>query len=213
VGPSPEWGSELLVIGQRFVVRPPADATEQPDRAPMVVVWQVGEQRRSFRSAAATLPLSGLKAWRVYLSDSTPSTDFPALLDDLARTLSSYDGSHALVGVLDGAMITCETLVAHQLPVCALVLVSPNHSDGDGLVPLAGELITRYPALAVLVVTGGSEDPAGIDSSAGQLWQRLSVLSGMPDRIALINLSAPPLSPGSGLDGAVSDWLRRQLCC
>jgi pimeloyl-ACP methyl ester carboxylesterase len=134
------------VAGVPCTILEPRDVTRP---APLVVAWHLLDDPADPAGMAATLPLAGVDAWRVYLglpftgvrtppegpdfSDvvanvfepivRTGAQEFPAVLAELRATLP-VDGRLALVGGSIGAMVAQEVLAGGP-HVDAAALISP----------------------------------------------------------------------------------------
>lgn len=74
---SPSGSIEGTTGGLPYIAFPPYGAGPA-GAAPLLLVWHVGRRLRTARAVASALPLSGLAAWRLYLTGMPPADGFPA---------------------------------------------------------------------------------------------------------------------------------------
>ena len=115
--------------GVPFVALPPDGGR---DNGSTVIVWHMHDPPRSETAMAATLPLRGLDAWRVYLGLPLSGSRLPDGSLDAFFALAELRSEHglpggpiAVVGASIGALVALSVVATQDLPVSAVALVSP----------------------------------------------------------------------------------------
>jgi alpha-beta hydrolase superfamily lysophospholipase len=189
-----------------------------------------------------------LKAFEPQVAQAV--AEFPAVLSELRGRLPVTDAPIGVVGASVGALPAQLVMVEHAVPVSVAALVSPvvqlaevvavnerrfavsyPWSDASravaarfDFVARAAEIAARDPQPAILLVTGGEDDPA-FPLQAQRLQSELHPRYSDPQRVRTISIPAmkhaiadepgiepaPPTEHAQRVDAALSEWFARYL--